>query len=332
MTLPVTLLIDDSSPIHLGFWHNREHKSQKHRVVPNSFLSAFADLSDAYGVRGKFSVVPMPCNLGRIDRAIHHLDAEQLQGFIHIVRERIMPGYDISPELLTHLKAVDLSVSGEPVLDFQEDEWIKQATTQQMIQYIERSLEILKKAGLEATGVTSPWATGQYNEPDYARAIGTALWSVSRIKLGWYLLHCLTEGKARWPWVTHKADDGSCTVVTIPAGTDDYYWPGIMATSRRTAEAKYTEATDRYLTADGRGGRLRELYNQRVPLTILTHWQCLFDDGHGTGLVELEKLLQRIAHVFGDDVTWTNCRDLAKLALRRMPEIPQKTNLQAVKP
>jgi len=318
MALPIALFIDDSSPIHLGRWHQSQSpNTHQPTAVSNSFLSKFADLCDCHGVCGKFSVVPMPCNLGRLDQHILHLAPEQLNEFITIVHNRISTNFDICPELLTHLHAVDLSKPGEPVLPIRENEWIREASVDDMTRYLVRSLEILKNVGLKATGVTSPWDTGRYNESAYAEAIGRALWKVNRIKIGWYFLHCLEEGLSRWPWVTYTCERIGQTVLTIPTGAADYYWDGMLSKSRRCAKIKYSEATDRYLSPDGRSGRLRELHEQGVPLTILIHWQSLFDDGRGTGLVELESLLQRIETVFGNSVAWANCNSLAIQSLDR---------------
>jgi hypothetical protein len=44
---------------------------------------------------------------------------------------------------------------------------------------------------------------------------------------------------------------------------------------------------DRVLSADGRTGRLRELIESGSPAVLLTHWQSLYTQGTGLGLVGL---------------------------------------------
>ncbi len=38
--------------------------------VPRTLIDAFADLVEATGICGKFSVIPNPFGLGRIDRSV----------------------------------------------------------------------------------------------------------------------------------------------------------------------------------------------------------------------------------------------------------------------
>lgn len=68
---------------------------------------------------------------------------------------------------------------------------------------------------------------------------------------------------------------------------------------------------DRLLSSDGKSGRIRELYEQGLPITLLTHWQSLYSDGREIGLKGLEMLAKRINKIFGKQVEWMSFAELA---------------------
>jgi hypothetical protein len=288
-----------------------EHKF----LVPNAFTREFADVCARHGVRGKFSVMPMPACLGRIDGKLSHVPKKHLTGFLDIVRDRISPGFDITPEILTHLRAFDLK-SGR-FLHIYEDEWIARATVEQMTEYIALSLRILKNVGLPANGVTSPWATGRHNEKQYAQAIGNAQWLVHRRKVTWYFLHMQADGPGRWPWVTWQDRGSGRRVLTVPGTTGDAFWETQYKSSIRSARAAADRGVDWLLSLNGHKGRIRDLFDAGQPIVLVTHWQSLFSNGRGAGLAGLAELLDRVDAVFGRQVRWNRTSELARVALRR---------------
>ncbi len=238
-----------------------------------------------------------------------------LKGFLDIVRKRIAPRFDITPEILTHLRACNLGSGG--MMHLFEDEWIARAPLPLMTDYISLALTILKNVKLPATGVTSPWETGEHNELRYAEAIGRAMYRVYRRKFCWYFLHWYEAGLPRWPSVTWQDRKLGLTVVHVAANTTDPFWGVQYQASRRTARRKADEAVDAMLAADGRSGRIQEVLTQGCPAVILTHWQSLFSNGSAAGLAGLDKLCKRIARTLGNEVAWMRCSDLAKTALQQ---------------
>ena len=67
--LPIFFIVDDPAPcLNLAYY---EQYFEPHvRDVPNSFTSAWADVVEEFGMRGKFSVLPIPAAIGRIDRPL----------------------------------------------------------------------------------------------------------------------------------------------------------------------------------------------------------------------------------------------------------------------
>jgi len=314
MSIPISLLVDDGAPVNLVFFTD---PPVAHRLLlPNSLARDFADLCDRYGVLGKFSVLPMPGCLGDINGSLNHVPRRHLSGFLKIVRERIAPRFDITPEILTHLAAYRLAGGFHHLY---EDEWVAQATVEELTDYIALALEILQDVGLSARGVTSPWNTGDRNEKAYARAIAAAQWRVHRRKLCWYFLHVLANGPARGPSVSYRNRETGQVVVSIPATTCDAFWDTQrpMARTRRQARAAAKAGVELLLSADGRRGRIPELIRQRCPVVLLTHWQSLYSDGTRAGLWGLERLLARLSKQYAGELEWLTCSELAAQAAGR---------------
>lgn len=315
MTIPIALLVDDGAPVNLMFFHDPPY--DHHLLIPNARLRDFADLCERYGVRGKFSVLPMPGCLGDINGRLNRVPKRHLTDFLSIVRKRVAPRFDITPEILTHLAAYRVEEGGFHHL--YEDEWVARASLPELTDYIALALEILADVGLPATGVTSPWVTGDRNEPLYAEAIGAAQWRVHRRQLTWYFLHTSDAGPALCPTVSRRSSATGQAVVSIPATTGDPFWDTQRPASptRRAAHAAAMAGVDALLSPDGRSGRIAEVVEQGVPVTILTHWQSLHSDGTGAGLRGLEALLARLKKRFGAELEWVTCSELAERAAVR---------------
>src|SRR5579871_3585392 len=96
---PVSLIVDDPTPgYNPGYFHSgfRFGPLYTERVLADRF----ADLIERTSMRGKFSVVPYPFGLGRVDRAVDGVSEADRLYFLDVVRERIAPFLDITPEAL----------------------------------------------------------------------------------------------------------------------------------------------------------------------------------------------------------------------------------------
>ena len=211
--IPISLIIDDGAPVDPLFYEIPGYETPF--LVPGEFTRRVAETFERFDLRGKLTIIPMPSCLGRIDKSLKRVPAEHLDGFLKLVRERIAPRFDITPEFLTHLRAYNLKTG-----DYQhiyEDVWISQAPLDEIVAYFVLAFEILKHVGLNATGITSPWVSGIDVEKKYAQALAEAHWKVFRQKLTWYFLHCTEWGKPRQCSVEYKAPDRDQVVVSVPA-------------------------------------------------------------------------------------------------------------------
>ena len=310
--VPVTVLLDDPTPCRNPLWYEQPDAGHV-AVVPNRFTEDFADLIDRTGAAGKFSVVPCPGARGRVDEAVPDVPPDDLAAFLRIVRERIAPRWDISPEMLTHNRALDLATM-RPLME-REDAWASHQDEASLTPYIAHGLRILRNAGLEPNGVTSPWAFGIEVEEAYATAIATALRDVCGVRVGWYFLHMDADSPAVPPRVMRLDAASGTALVSIvtaarpdSAGHPDFAWG--------TQQGQAAEL-DVLLTADGVGGRLAELFANASPMAFHTHWQSLFSNGSGAGLDALGALIDRINGVWGERIRWTSARELALYAAAR---------------
>jgi len=312
---PISLIIDDSTPlVHI---HRELHKDDSvdrlgeplKEKIPLGFLADFCDLARDTGLRGKFSVVPMPGGLGDIVNGLRGFDRAEVELWLETARTRLQPAFDFCPEILTHGKTVDLA-TGE-LLTHREDQWSFTQNRSTLAPYIARALELLRQAGIVATGVTSPWSFGIEVENDYAAAVSDAFNSVLGKKDSWYFLHIRCDEANVRPVVAFS--EGDRRVVSIPATTCDAF--GETLGSRRADDAWIQHMADYYLAADGSSGVVLDALERGTQPVILTHWQALFSNGRRTGLTALRLVAERINQHLSDRVVWTNFTDLMNKTL-----------------
>ena len=301
--IPFSLIVDDGSPVDPLFYEIPGYETPF--LVPPEFVARVADTFERLDLRGKFTVIPMPSCLGRIDQSLKRVPQEHLQAFLKIVRERIAPRFDITPEFLTHLKTYDLKKG-----DYQhvfEDAWISRAPLEEVTAYFTLAFQILQNVGLTATGITSPFDSGIDVEQKYAQAVADAQWKVFQRNETWYFLYSIGFGTPRKLSVECRVPERNQTVVSVPANAPDVLWSQYLPIGERR---QFIENNiDRMLSADGRSGRIRELIETEHPVILLTHWQSLYTQGTGLGLEGLSALVARIQKVLGKNVEWISCSE-----------------------
>ena len=316
MSIPITLIVDDAGPLVNVFWWHVAERQQTDaprqdsgepilRNIPVDFLKHVAGVFGDRGLRGKFSVLPYPAGLGRISEGWSGCNLDQLQEWISIVRSEITPCMDITPEILTHAKTLDLETFA--LLDENERDWAAHQDVSALTRYIAAALRILNEVGLTANGVTSPWDFGVEVEEHYRRAIRSALREENGIGQAWYFLHTNPRSNEMCSKVVECDDEG--WLVSICSQCKDYLWDTMESTDE--SPEYVSSIVDCYLTADGGTGRLRELFEAGIPIVFHSHWQSLFSNGRRTGLRALDELARRINAVWGDGVRWVKCSDLA---------------------
>jgi len=307
--IPISLIIDDGSPVDPLFYELPGYETPF--LVPAEFTKRVADTFDKYELHGKFTLIPMPSCLGRIDQSLKRVPQDHLQEFLKIMRERIATRFDITPEFLTHLCAYNLK-TGDYQRHLYEDTWISQAPPEEIVEYFTLAFQILKNVGIEANGITSPWVSGIDVEKKYAKALGDAQWNVFKRKLTWYFLHAASDSEKPFQCsVEYKDADRSQTVVSVPSNAGDIFWSMELPTQKDRLKS-INDGIDRLVSPDGRTGRIRQLMDSGHPVVIVSHWQSLYTQGTGLGLEGLVALAERIQKVFGSSLEWVTCSELAR--------------------
>lgn len=317
MSVPITLLVDDGCPlIHVYRFHWEDvHKRPPYTddgrvlldIIPNEFLERFCDVVEAHGIAGKFSIVPAPAGRGDIVSGIEEADPAVTREWLDTVKRRLSERFDFCPEGITHNLAINLS-TGE-YFDEGESTWSQKQNRTTLTPYLIKELEYLKAAGIDATGITSPWVFGIKVEDEYIASIIEAQRAVYGRKFSWYFLHMHHDKPESKPWVAFQ--EGDTTLVAIPSTVDDFWWKTID--SSRTDQEFIDSVTDLIITKDGRGGKIRQVLNAGGWPILLTHWQSLFSNSLETGLAVLDEVGARVNEALAEEVEWKTCLEVARL-------------------
>jgi len=290
--IPFSLILDDGCP----------HK-------PVAFTKRFVEICARHGIKGKFSIMPMPFCDGRIDQSVLTVAPENLKEFLRIAHDDLMPRFSITPEILTHSWVYDM-VNGGYIEGLREDDFCDTRSRNEIAPYVGYALELLMSVGLTPSGVTSPWMAGLKNEAEYAAGIGMAFKNVMKKDKCFYFLHCSSD-PIKVPTVMCDSPETGL-VVTVPAVTGDAFWCTQEGTTDQEAKDNARNAIDALLSEDGKTGTIREIADAGKPVTLLTHWQSLFSVGRETGLDGLNTLAERINRVFGSGMEWLTLEEMAE--------------------
>ena len=319
--VPICLIIDDPAPVisvHAIHAKNPLTKDGRQRVpsFSNTLLFEFCDIIERHGIKGKFSVVPMPGNKGDIIRGIEGVFPCELEEWLDTVRTRVTPLFSIGPEMLSHHKAVDLA-TGLP-LDEREDTWSSHCDRAALTPYIARALTLLKEAGFSPLGVTSPWEFGIEVEEEYTHAISDAVMSVTGSSLAWYFLHSRKGVPNARPWIA-LSEEGR-TLVSIPATVRDFFWQTMDTT--QSDDAYVQSIADLFITPDGCGGEIPQMLSIGGFPILVTHWQSLMSNGLGTGLRVLDEVGRRVNSLLSDRVEWMRFEEIMRMVASTPEEYP----------
>jgi hypothetical protein len=330
---PITLLIDDPSPCinplyyfasqvpknaidyHYtkkgGKWYfdsDSEFKFPIPDTIDQGFVHEIAQWISSNEVKGKVSLVPYPAGLGRVDQSLKGFPKEIVKDFISTFKTEITPKFDIGPELLTHTRALNLK-TGKLISGISEHDWSQKQNSSALEKYIGFAFQILKNAGLNPTGVTSPCNFGMHVEGEYVKAILEAAKKVLGLKVVWYFLQMDSESRNVDHRVMYLDREAGEAVVSLVGSMNDPF-----RTSQITNldyESWAGKRIDPLLTTDGKEGRIVDEVLCGSYITIMTHWQSLYSNGSRIGLRGLDELVSRINTHLKEKILWMRCSEIA---------------------
>ena len=338
--VPVGIIIDDSTCLvnlnrfampqfneAFGGKNKSYHKNWREwpAEIPDAFVRRFGEWAAANGVKGKFSVVPYPACVGRLDRTLPGWTQGELKASLDLVRTLMAPNWDIHPEMVTHTRVIDTK-TGHPYPDhslkFMENwDWTTGKSVDEIADYLAYALRILKNAGLPCDGITTPGGFGTGARPQLAQATLQAVRDVFGTEVPHYFRDLHDSGNASVaPRVEYASGlDGSdprC-VVSILACTGD--WTGGW-------DCTTPGGADKFITADGQAGRLVDVIQRGEPALLLAHWTGVYFNGQETGFKIFQEVVRRM-HARFDNLHWMKLAELARYwAARELTRIERQGN------
>ncbi|UCC31933.1 MAG: hypothetical protein JSU86_06575, partial [Phycisphaerales bacterium] len=184
--VPVSFIIDDSTCLvnmaHFGIPQFAEVFPDRYkqdwrslpREIPDSFVRKFGLWCRDHGVKGKYSIVPYPACVGWVDREMPGWSHRELLDSIKLVRELMMPDWDIHPEMVSHTWVIDTKTGRpypEPSEYYMENwRWTDGKSVDELADYMSYALRILRNVGLDCEGITTPGGFGNRVLPELSQA------------------------------------------------------------------------------------------------------------------------------------------------------------------
>jgi hypothetical protein len=322
--VPLSFIIDDSTClVNMGHFcmpqfaevlpHREDYKKPWRtwpREIPDAFVREFGEWCAAHGVKGKYSVVPYPACVGWLDRELPGWPRQELLASLKLIRELMVPSWDIHPEMITHTRVIDIR-TGRPFEEISsatmENSYPRsRKSVDELASYVAYALRILNNCDLPCEGVTTPGGFGNLVKPELSLAVHEAVREVYRAELPHYFKYVIGGDKSTEPTVEHvrglNTDDPKVTV-SVPAGTGDWFggWTG-----DREPEGF------RYANDDATEGRMVELIERHAPAVMLCHWPGMYTQGTKQGFKHFQKVVLALNARFRDQTIWMKLSEMAR--------------------
>jgi hypothetical protein len=330
--VPVSLIIDDSTCLvnmaHFGipqfaevFPENyRQDWRRLPREIPDSFVREFGEWTAENGVKGKYSVVPYPACTGWVSHFIPGWSKRELENSLNLIREVIVPNWDIHPEMISHTRVIDIKTGKPypyPTPEYMENwEWSQDKSADELAAYQAYALHILKDAGLECEGLTTPGGYGSKNQDNLALSTLQAVRDVYKAEIPHYFRDLYTEkNRSVVPQIKFASDlhtgDPKCAISIIGC-TDDWFggWDGIVKGN-----------TDKFISADLQEGRMVEVIDSGEPAIMVCHWPGIYFNGDKSGFNVLKEITKRLNQKY-DHLIWMKLSEISRYwAAKELTEI-----------
>jgi len=313
LSLPFSLIVDDPAPCINTLYYYRLQVSQKEYEfheprIPVDFLERFIAVAQERDLRGKFTVLPYPAGLGSILDGWEGCDLAELRRWLDLARTRLPERFDITPEILTHTLALDLST--HQLIPEAEHLWMDRRNAQELTAYMGAACAILKEAGFQPTGITQP-VTFTGDRSAYSQAVLDSIRQSGGPPVTFQYIDAHSGGAPYPPpkLVLQEPSHHAAVVDIINPTPWDLYWQ-TMRPEGYTPE----QCTEFLITADGTSGLLVDIAQTGGWGVYTTHWQSLYSDGSHQGLAALDLTAARLRQAFGDRLLWLKLGDVARYA------------------
>ena len=260
-------------------------------------------------MKGKYSIVPYPACVGWLDRGLPGWSRRAVNDSLTLVRDLMVPNWDIHPEMITHTRVIDLK-TGRPMKTAtaatMENSYPQQdVSVDYLASYLAYALRVLKNCGLPCEGVTTPGGFGNRVKAKLPLAVHQAVRDVFGTELPHYFKYVSTGDEPTRPKLeyTSVARTVDNLTVNVPAGTGDWFggWQG----SRKSEGFRYAneEATE---------GRMVDLIQRGEPAVMLCHWPGMYCNGQKTGFEDFQRVVLALASRFGEQTVWMKLSEIGR--------------------
>jgi hypothetical protein len=182
------------------------------------------------------------------------------------------------------------------------------------------ALRVLKNAGLECEGVTTPGGFGNQSREALAQATLQSCRDVYRAEIPHYFRHLFTDDRSVAPRVEYASGlagpDPEC-VVSIIGCTGDWFggWDGLTPGS-----------VDQFITEDLHGGRLPQVIDKGEPAVLVCHWPGIYYNGQELGFNIFKEVVARLNARY-DHLQWMKLSAIARYwAARELTRIDKQAD------
>ncbi len=278
--------------------------------IPDDFVRKFGEWCGEHEIKGKYSIVPYPACVGRIDRELPGWTSQELKASVDLVRNLMMPNWDIHPEMVTHTRVIDTK-TGHPIprfgLEYMENwRWTDGKSVDELTNYLNYALGILKNVGLDCQGITTPGGFGSGVKGELAQATFQSVRDVFGTEIPHYFKYVIDSGsetvQPRVEYASGLATDDPRCVVSIVACTGD--WTGGWDCTEHGD-------VDKFITADLNSGRMVEVIDRGEPALMLAHWTGIHFNGQESGFQIFQEAVRRM-HAKYDNLRWMKLSEIAR--------------------
>jgi hypothetical protein len=245
-----------------------------------------------------------------VDRELPGWSQKQLQASLKLVRELMVPNWDIHPEMITHTRVIDIK-TGRPMQQINpatmENSYPRtKKSVDEMAAYLAYALRILKNCGLPCQGVTTPGGFGNLVKDELPLAVHDAVRDVYGSELPHYFKYVINGDENAQPRLEHVRNVDSSdpkVTVNVPACTGDWFggWDG-----DRQSEP------DRYANETGTSGRMVELIKRGEPAVMLCHWPGMYTQGTKKGFTAFKRVVETLNSRFSDQTIWMKLSEIGR--------------------
>jgi hypothetical protein len=280
------------------------------REIPDAFVREFGEFCAEQGVRGKYSLVPYPACVGWLDRDLPGWSKADLQASLKQMRDLMMPNWDLTPEMITHTRVIDIK-TGRPLDGFtpatMENSYPpEKKSADELAAYIAYALKILKNCGIDCQGVTTPGGFGNKCKSELSQAMGQALRDVNSVEIPHYFKYISDEKESTNPVLEHVEGldgDHPTLTVNVPASTGDWFgsWDGDQIPTG-----------DRYVSEDATKGRMVELIERNEVAIMFGHWAGFYGNGSRKGFEQCKRVITTLNAKYKDRTIWMKTSEMAR--------------------